>query len=95
MTLAVKTQRPGLLVIAESWYPGWKARVNGREATVYRVNHGLMGVKVGTGKQRVAMTFAPASLAWGTALSLAALLAILILGLWAPFFRKLSPPGDL
>ncbi len=95
MTLAVKTQRPGLLVIAESWYPGWKARVNGRKATVYRVNHGLMGVKVGTGKQRVAMTFAPASLTWGTALSLAALLAILVLGLWAPFFRKLSPPGDL
>jgi Bacterial membrane protein YfhO len=95
MNLAVQSPRPGLLVIAESWYPGWKARVNGRVATVYRVNHGLMGVKVGAGKQRVALTFAPPSLTWGTALSLAALLAILMLGLWAPFFRKLSPPEEL
>ncbi len=95
LTLGVETPRPGLLVIAESYYPGWQARVNGREVPVYRVNHGLMGVKVGAGRQRVALTFAPASLAWGTALSLAALLTILLLGLWAPFFRKLSPPEDL
>lgn len=90
MVLAVDAPRAGLLVIAESWYPGWKARVNGREAMVHRVNHGLMGVKVGTGKQHVALVFAPSSLTWGTALSLAALLGILLLGLWAPFSRKLS-----
>lgn len=90
MKVTVDAPRAGLLVIAESWYPGWKARVNGREATVHRVNHGLMGVKVGAGKQRVALTFSPASLTWGTVLSLAALLAILLLGLWAQFFRKLS-----
>lgn len=95
MTLALNAPRPGLLVIAESWYPGWKARVNGRETAVHRVNHGLMGVKVGTGKQRVTLTFSPASLTWGTALSLAALLGILLLGLWAPIFRKLSRRKNL
>jgi hypothetical protein len=95
MTVAVDAPRAGLLVIAESWYPGWKARANGREAAVYRVNHGLMGVKVGAGRQRVELTFAPASLTWGTALSLAALLGILLLGLWAPVFRKLSRWGRL
>ncbi len=90
MTLAVQAPRAGLLVIAESWYPGWTATVNGKTATVHRVNHGLMGVKVGAGKQRVQLTFAPASLTWGAVLSLLALLGILLLGLWAPFFRKLS-----
>jgi len=90
LALAVDAPRAGLVVIAESWYPGWTARVNGREAMVHRVNHGLMGVKVGAGHQRVVLSFAPASLCWGTALSLAALLGILLLGLWAPVFRELS-----
>lgn len=94
-TLATTPPRPGLLVVAESWHPGWKARVNGRETTVHRVNHGLMGIRVGAGKQRVTLTFRPASLTWGTALSLAALLLILLLGLWAPVFRKLFPRRDL
>ena len=90
MTFTVEAPRAGMLIIAESWYPGWRARVNGRDTEVHRVNHGLMGVKVGAGKQRVTMSFRPGSLSWGTALSVTALLAILLLGFWAQFFRKLS-----
>ncbi|MFH2010393.1 MAG: YfhO family protein [bacterium] len=89
VTLEVDTPRAGLLVFAESWYPGWRARVDGKEVDVHRVNHALMGIKVPAGHHRIRLTFAPRSLRWGAVLSLLALLGILLLALGPLAARKL------
>ena len=39
LKIAVQTQAPGLLVVAETWMPGWSASVNGRTVPVLRGNH--------------------------------------------------------
>ena len=39
----VRAEGPGLLVVAQSWDPGWSASVDGRPAAVLRVNHAQIG----------------------------------------------------
>jgi hypothetical protein len=77
--LDVRAEGPGLLVVAEGWDPGWRARVDGRRAPVHRVNAVQLGVTIGPGWHRVTFSHVPrgfllgCALAGATALLLAAL----------------------
>src|SRR5262249_54672402 len=39
LVLRVETRAPGLLVVADTWMPGWTATVDGQKAPVLRGNH--------------------------------------------------------
>jgi len=43
-SLKIKASSPGLVVVNDSWYPKWKARINGQEVPVLRVNNSMRGV---------------------------------------------------
>lgn len=75
--------RPALLVLADNFYPGWAAQVNGRSADVLRVNHTFRGVVVPAGSSRVTLTFAPRDLYTGLYISLAAAAVLAVCGLFA------------
>lgn len=40
------TDSPGLLYIADSWYPGWKAYVNGRQVNILRADFNFMAIPI-------------------------------------------------
>ncbi|HSG46598.1 MAG TPA: hypothetical protein VLA43_02170, partial [Longimicrobiales bacterium] len=44
--LRVRTDRPSLLVLADNWYPAWRATVDEADTPVFRVNHTLRGIPV-------------------------------------------------
>jgi hypothetical protein len=67
---------PGLLVLSDLHYPGWKATVDGREVDVERVDYLLRGVPLDDGEHRVEFTYAPLSWRIGWILSIAGLLAL-------------------
>jgi hypothetical protein len=67
--------RPGLLVLSDAYYPGWKATVDGVPAPVLRVDYALRGVYLPVGARTVEFRFVPVVLAWGAALTAASLLA--------------------
>jgi hypothetical protein len=73
----VTTQRPGLLVLADSWYPGWEAMVNGEPSTVHPVNLALRGVVVPAGRSAVVFEYRPTWLGPGIALSLLGILGMI------------------
>ncbi|MGQ0722357.1 MAG: hypothetical protein ACT4PE_12415 [Candidatus Eiseniibacteriota bacterium] len=81
VAVEVQADRPALLVLADSWYPGWKASVAGRERPIHRVDHIFRGVVVGPEDREVNFEYRPASFRLGAALSLAGL-ALLALGSW-------------
>ncbi|MBC7223110.1 MAG: YfhO family protein [Anaerolineae bacterium] len=62
----------GYLVLGDTWYPGWKAAVDGREVEVLRANVLFRAVYVPPGEHEVRMWYAPATWTWGWRLSLAA-----------------------
>jgi uncharacterized membrane protein YfhO len=67
---------PGLLVLSDLHYPGWKATVDGREVDVKRVDYLLRGVPLADGEHRVEFTYEPLSWRIGWILSIAGLLAL-------------------
>jgi uncharacterized membrane protein YfhO len=69
--------RPALLVLTDSWFPGWKAKVNGEELPVERVDYVIRGVPIPAGESRVEFTYEPASWRAGWIVSGLALLVIL------------------
>ncbi|MHB9031751.1 MAG: YfhO family protein [Anaerolineae bacterium] len=64
----------GLLVLADQYYPGWRATVDGAPVQVLRVNAIQRGVLLGPGEHLVVFSFQPPLLARGLALSALGLL---------------------
>ncbi len=69
LELATRTPDRRLLAVAESFHPGWQARIDGRPVPVLRVNRDFLGCVVEAGEHRVELAFRPASLRLGAVLS--------------------------
>lgn len=82
LALEVKLDRAGLVVVADTYYPGWEATIDGAPTNIYPAEALFRAVQVPAGTHRVEMRYRPRSLrvglwACGVALSACALL------LWA------------
>lgn len=72
-----------LLVLTDTWYPGWRVSVDGRPAPIRRVNWHFKGVYVEPGTHRVRFDYRPRGLvpaAIVSALALAGLIGVVIVG---------------
>ena len=89
--VVVRTQadRNALLVLADNYYTGWTASVDGRDAPIVRTNHTFRGVAVPAGPHEVVFEFAPPSLRIGFAIYVGSLLLLVGYGLyWAVQRRR-------
>ncbi len=89
----------GMLVMNDTWYPGWVATVDDQPAKVLEVYGALRGIVVPPGPHRVRMVFRPVSVYLGVALTvlglaLAALLARTRGERWDRLLRTASTPGS-
>ena len=57
LSLSVTTERPALLVVADNWFPAWRATVDGADAPVLRAYHTLRAVPVPAGEHQVVMRY--------------------------------------
>ena len=58
----VNSDKGGVLVFSEIYYPGWTATVDGQPVELGRVNYVLRAMNVKAGKHAVTLSFKPASL---------------------------------
>ncbi|MGC8643894.1 MAG: hypothetical protein ACP5XB_28880, partial [Isosphaeraceae bacterium] len=79
--LEVATRAPGLLVIADTWMPGWSASVDGRPARIFRGNIAQRVIPlVNPGDHRIELAYHPPGLALGCAISASAGVAWIAFG---------------
>lgn len=69
----------GFLVLSETFYPGWRARIADRTLAVERVNLGLQGVAVPAGTHHIEFEFVSRTQQWGLGLSAAGCVIALVL----------------
>jgi hypothetical protein len=65
ITISVKMETPGLVVLADNWDKGWRAFYNGNSVPILRANYAIRGVVVPTGSGTLEFIYRPASLMVG------------------------------
>jgi hypothetical protein len=66
----------GIVVLSDSWFPGWQATIDGRPAEILPANTAMRAVAVPAGPHLVAMAYRPTGIYWGGILSIAVFLAL-------------------
>lgn len=70
--------RPGYLVVLDSYYPGWQARVDGRPVPILRADVLFRAVALAPGRHAVTFVYDPLTFKAGSAISLVALAGLTI-----------------
>mgnify|MGYP003488747238 FL=1 len=78
----IDSEKGGVLVFSDIYYPGWTATVSGKEVPVARANYILRAIQVPAGKHEVVMTFDPQTVHTTEAIAYGALalLGLIIVG---------------
>lgn len=92
VTVDVTTPGPGLLRLADLWYPDWTATVDGKETPVLQADYLLRAVAVPAGHHVVVFRFRSATVRLGMTLSLVSL-ALALAMLAASYLRRRTPPA--
>jgi uncharacterized membrane protein YfhO len=75
--LSVSLEKPKILFMSETYYPGWKVYINGNEGTIYRANYAFRGVPLEPGKHKVVFLYRPLSLIMGGVITLLGIIIVL------------------
>ena len=79
--IEVQTEKPGMFIISESSYPGWRVYVDGREKECLWLDLLFQGVEIGSGKHNIMFKFRPKHYSLFLFISLASL--ALLFSVWA------------
>jgi hypothetical protein len=83
--LEVTTQAPGLLVITDTWMPGWTARVDGAITPIYRGNVAQRVIPVwNAGRHTITLDYDPPGFALGLQVTAC---SVVVWGLMGVFWR--------
>ncbi|WP_152692613.1 YfhO family protein, partial [Segatella buccae] len=61
LTYEVKSDKGGVLVFSEIYYPGWTVTIDGQPAELGRVNYVLRALQVRPGSHKIVLDFHPTS----------------------------------
>jgi hypothetical protein len=75
--LSARMNAPGMVLLTDTYYPGWKAYVDGERTELYAADYLFRGVSVPEGEHQIAFVYDPGSFKIGVALSLSALVCML------------------
>ncbi len=89
--VTVRARGPGLLVLTDNNFPGWKATVDSQPADVVTADYSFRGVEIPAGEHEVEFVFAPMSVIVGglvSGLSLALIAVGLAAYAWRAYARR-------
>jgi uncharacterized membrane protein YfhO len=91
--LQAELAAPGIVVVSETYAPGWKAYVDGEETTLYLADGVIRGVAAPEGSHEIVLRYEPLSLRLGFGLSIATFLAVAALAIFFAYRDRRSKSG--
>ena len=91
LVVEAELDRPGYLVVQDTFAPGWKATVDDEPTDIYPANVAARAVPLAAGLHRVEFNYSPPGLAFGALISLASLG---LLGWWTLTSHPRQPPSN-
>jgi hypothetical protein len=88
VTIRASLDKPGILVLADSFYPGWHAYVDGKEQEIVRANLFFRGVALPAGEHTIVFRYEPLSFKIGCVISLLSLTIIAVVTMWRCLRRR-------
>jgi len=79
VVIGTESDSPGLLVLSDNYYPGWRVYVNGNEARILRADYTLRAVVLPEGQSKVEFIYRPESFRLGKLASIISLVGIVVL----------------
>jgi hypothetical protein len=95
LVLDVVALRPAVLVLADSWMPGWEARVDGAPAALAPADLAFRAVALPAGSHRVELLYRPAGWRLGLLAGAAGLLGLGLCAWGARAATRLTPGGGV
>ncbi len=80
--LAASMTCKGMVILADTWFPGWEATVDGKPVHIYEAYAMVRGVVVDAGVHSVEFSYRPRSVLFGAILTLLAALAAALAAAW-------------
>lgn len=75
VTLSTTANNTRLLVLTDTYYPGWEVLIDNEPANILRVNYALRGLVVKAGTHKIEFIFRPKSFIYGLYISLIAFIS--------------------
>jgi hypothetical protein len=72
--LHVRAKENAFLVLSDTYFPGWKAYVDGKEERIYRANYAFRAIPIRAGAHKVEFTYKPLSFKLGAVITLLGIL---------------------
>ena len=87
LSLKVEAETESILVLSDTYYPGWKVFVNGKEEKILRANYNFRAVPLSKGIHQIEFRYDPVSFNLGAGLSIIGVISCAIIG-WSSRRRK-------
>lgn len=93
--VTIETNAPArrLLVLTDSYFPGWQATIDGDEVTIHPANAAFRAVSVPAGQHVVRFRYRPASFRFGVALTFATGALLLLIVGWETRLSRFGGTG--
>lgn len=85
--LHVSTTNPGMLFVSDTFYPDWKASLDGKETKIYRANYNFRAVSIPEGVHEVKFSYYPESFYNGMKITLFSLFTIAAIIIYPKLFN--------
>lgn len=90
IVMEVETSQDGILFIADAWFPGWKARIDGKSQEILKANYDFMAITLEKGVHEVILEYQPTSFEQGKMVSLISGSILFLLFLYGAYTQKFS-----
>jgi hypothetical protein len=79
VSLSVRLSCPAMIVVSDTYFPGWRAYIDGAPAQIYQVNGAMRGIPTPAGVHAVTMRYRPMVVYEGAALTFVGILGAALL----------------